>query len=414
MTVFAIRHLCRGAARIPMPGHSIAVKEEPWYGHPLIIFFLLFLVIISIFTMLINTKTILEPKTQTIVIRPVKPEPEPKPVEKTVVKEIIRRVVAWKKKPRIVKPKKIPQKKITPKKTLPKKIEPKKIKSKKIIPKEFKQKEIKPKQINVSELTPKKMNHKKVQKKTITPKKIVPKNVVKNKITSHKNEKKLTTNRQITPKQITTSNIEPTKITQNKEIVRRTPDTKFIPQVKAPDFTPSTRQSLPTKESGNKLDKRNSGILLSDKSPQFDVSTLPDQQPLPSANQESKRSPMREEAFAARDITMEITDTDTPAALPVNSSEQYYEEENVVITGRIIGKSDRVANLIKEIYAKAILMDPRLGPYCCTINNFKCIILIEGNIKKKVNVKFDPLDVPFEVVSKLERMLPKRLSTCTK
>jgi len=87
-------------------------------------------------------------------------------------------------------------------------------------------------------------------------------------------------------------------------------------------------------------------------------------------------------------------------------------EIELVILGQIVGQSNRVPNLKKEILRKAKMLDAKDSPFCCSIGEFKCKIAVEGNGKKRITIRFSKDDVPFEIVSKLERRLPSRLEKC--
>ena len=83
-------------------------------------------------------------------------------------------------------------------------------------------------------------------------------------------------------------------------------------------------------------------------------------------------------------------------------------EEFVVINSKALGSSERVKNLKRDILKKAQNMNPGRSPYTYKVKGYTCTLVIEGGSgKNKVIIDFSPADAPFEVVSALERILPR-------
>lgn len=93
-------------------------------------------------------------------------------------------------------------------------------------------------------------------------------------------------------------------------------------------------------------------------------------------------------------------DTAVNEALDVNALVQ--------IQGSTLGQSLRVLNLKEEIYRKTSHMPPTNSPYTYRIHNYQCTVVISGGHLPTATLTFEPSDAPFEVVSALERLLPRR------
>lgn len=86
------------------------------------------------------------------------------------------------------------------------------------------------------------------------------------------------------------------------------------------------------------------------------------------------------------------------------------DDERVEIVGRVIGESPRIEALKRTIFEKATVLNWRYGPYCCTINGITCKLKFISN--QKISISFSQDNIPFEVLSKLERRLPEGLRSC--
>ncbi|BCS95859.1 hypothetical protein DSLASN_14910 [Desulfoluna limicola] len=80
----------------------------------------------------------------------------------------------------------------------------------------------------------------------------------------------------------------------------------------------------------------------------------------------------------------------------------------VQIQGSTLGQSLRVLNLKEEIYRKTSRMPATNSPYTYRIHTYQCTLVISGGPLPSATLTFEPSDAPFEVVSALERLLPRR------
>jgi len=80
----------------------------------------------------------------------------------------------------------------------------------------------------------------------------------------------------------------------------------------------------------------------------------------------------------------------------------------VTIRGSTLEHSLRVTSLKEEIYRKAKHMSPENSPYTYRIRGYTCTVDIRGGTTPTAILTFQPNDATFEVVSALERSLPRR------
>lgn len=97
------------------------------------------------------------------------------------------------------------------------------------------------------------------------------------------------------------------------------------------------------------------------------------------------------------------------ASLPGNEVNEGIDINTLVqIQGSTLGQSLRVQNLKEEIYRKTSHMPATNSPYTYRIHNYQCTVVISGGHLPTATLTFEPSDAPFEVVSALERLLPRR------
>ncbi|VFQ46627.1 hypothetical protein [Desulfoluna butyratoxydans] len=80
----------------------------------------------------------------------------------------------------------------------------------------------------------------------------------------------------------------------------------------------------------------------------------------------------------------------------------------VTIRGSTLDHSLRVTSLKEEIYRKARHMSPEKSPYTFRIRGYTCTVVIQNGAPPTALLSFEPNDATFEVVSALERSLPRR------
>ncbi len=106
-------------------------------------------------------------------------------------------------------------------------------------------------------------------------------------------------------------------------------------------------------------------------------------------------------------VAMKIKSTPAPPPIRkmIHSLNKESMEDLVIINSSILGSSDRVKNLKRDIQKKARNMSPVDSPYTYNVKGYTCTLTIEGGSNNKVIIDFSPPDAPFEVVSALERIL---------
>jgi hypothetical protein len=406
------RYYSRGAAHIPMPSHAAVVKNESWYNHTSFICLLFLIVVLCFLKFTIDTKSILEPRTQTIIIRPATPKPKPEPKKESIVERLIHRVkkAREKKRPKITVKKKIEPKKITPKTITPKKVAPTKTAIRKIEPKKIKAKTIAENKIMPKKVLPKDLTPKKLAPKKIAPQKTVAKNVTPKKLMAKSTNLKKTVVNKIAPKAASQKNIA-----IKKTALKKAPSTDFIPQSRIQPLALGAQpKQLSQKTSPKKQRPLKSAVQLSSKQP--DLNDISFERPTISGPQNRARASKRDKTATDISTPRVALDVSTPLKdLPKQGDmlEDPYFEETIEIVGQILGESDRVKNLKQAIYRKAMGLDSKGSPFCCKINNFDFKVMVDGGTHKKVTIEFTPADVPFDIISKLERQLPRGIKKCT-
>lgn len=402
-----MQHYGRGVGKIPMPRALARNPRNEWPVSPSLIIFILAILLILSLKLTMSNKKLLK-QTKTIIIIPqTQRAPEPTVPKSIPLLKVLKDAVKKTVEPKKLELKKITPKKVTPKKPLAKKIEPKKIKplqkldkkieAKKINRDELKPKKIEPKKIEAQKLTEKKIDAAKPIDKTITQKKIEQK-----KIDAKPLERKEIVARDLPDKPVAKPDIKPKTVDLNPEPLAKAP-----PKVSAPapahSFTAMTDikrkadVSVPTGTSAPR--------------PRTNIAT-PNDAPAPKLTQWEEYKPSVEtgsSAAAAPRISRKVDAPDIPA--PVHhvgiSSGGPAMEDLVIINSSLIGNSDRVKNLKRAIMKKAGKLDPARSPYKYTINNYICILTIEGGAQGKIIIDFTPANAPFDVVSALERKLPR-------
>ncbi len=102
----------------------------------------------------------------------------------------------------------------------------------------------------------------------------------------------------------------------------------------------------------------------------------------------------------------EAPDSQTAPVAPVNNIKE--GEAQVIITGLASNGSARIRNLKRLIYRKAANLPP--GDYCCRVKNMDCRLSVAGD--KTITITFSRKKIAFDVVSRLERRLPKGVHPC--
>ena len=88
--------------------------------------------------------------------------------------------------------------------------------------------------------------------------------------------------------------------------------------------------------------------------------------------------------------------------------EQVAAHHLVQIKGSNLGASLRVKALKEEIYRKTGHLNITGSPYTYRVGHYRCQVIIGHGEHPVTTLIFDPTDAPFDVVSALERLLPRR------
>ena len=80
----------------------------------------------------------------------------------------------------------------------------------------------------------------------------------------------------------------------------------------------------------------------------------------------------------------------------------------VTIEGSTLKNSLRVKSLKEEIYRKTRFMPPEKSPFTFKVRGYRCTVVITTGPTPTTTLSFQPRDATFEVVSALERLLPRR------
>lgn len=402
-----MQHYGRGVGKVPMPRALARSPRKEWPVSPsFIIFFLAVLLVLSLKITTSNKK--LFKQTKTIIIIPQnKPVPEPTVPKKIPLIKVLKDAVK-----KTVEPKKMELKKIIPQKVEPKKPLAKKIKPKKIEPLKKLDKKIEPK----------KLDHNKIKPQKLTPKKIDTKQISQKKLDAAKPlDKKIPEKHQV-PKKIETKAVAkkdslarelPAQRTPKPDIKPKNVDINLDPMVKAP---PNVVDRSPAPQFHAMQDLKRKSVVEAPSGqtapkPRVSLST-PNTGPAPELTQwESYRPNVEVDAPSATGSRI-AHKVNTPVAPPpvhqvMPSSAGPVAEDLVIINSRAIGNSDRVKNLKRAIMKKAGKMDPAHSPYTYKVKNYICTLTVEGGAQGKIIIDFTPTDAPFDVVSALERLLPR-------
>ncbi|MBU1171087.1 MAG: hypothetical protein KKD44_16125 [Proteobacteria bacterium] len=373
MTI-SMQHYGRGVGKVPMPRALARDPRKEWPVTPAFIIFILAVTLILSLKLTMSNKKLFK-VTQTIIILPqTKPAPEPTVPKKIPLIKVLKDAVKKTVEPKRMELKKIIPQKIEPKKPLEKRIEPKKIEplkplDTKIQPKKIIREDIKPKA-----LIPKQLEIQRIETKKIEPAKPLPKSI------------------------------------SEKPTVLKKID---LPQETAPKITPKM-VSAPSSFTPMQEIKRNSAAIPvpSDSIARPQANSVPiSQGPPPELTQwESYKPPVATDSSLSAPLA-HAPKMPSPAQPPVRHFTPAFEglalEDLVIIKSSTLGNSERVKNLKRAIVKKAQNMNPELSPYTYTVKNYTCTLVIEGGAQGKIIIDFTPADAPFEVVSALERILPR-------
>lgn len=402
-----IQHYGRGVAKIPMPRALARSPRQEWLISPsLIIFILACLLILSLKLTMSNKKLLKQTKT-IIIIPQVEKMPEPTVPKSIPLIKVLKDAVK-----KTVEPKKMELKKVLPKKVeapkpLPKKIESKKIKpldklDKKIEPKKLERNELKPK-----ELTPKKIDAQEIKQKKIDTAKPLDKAIVEKKLEPKKLETK-----QLVDKNVPVRDL-PEQPKFKPTIKQKTVDLNTDPMIKESPKV-AALEPAPKFNAMNDLHRKpDVTVPTGPTAPRPNVQlATPNEGPAPELTQwQSYKPPVDTESTAseAPRVAHRVATPDAPA--PVHhvgtSSGGPAVEDLVIINSSLIGNSDRVKTLKIAIMKKAGKLDPANSPYTYIINDYTCILTIEGGSQGRIIIDFKPANAPFDVVSALERKLPR-------
>jgi len=399
-----MQYFGRGAANIPVPRAVFRDEREEWFVRPSVIILILAIsMVITLKITIINNKKLFK-DTKTIILMPeTPPVPEPTVKKKIPLIKVIKDAVK-----KSVEPKKLELKKIIPQKPKPKKIVPKKIVPKKLKPLKVEKFKIPPKKLElnkpkqlkpaVQKLQPQKINTRKPLTHNIVQKPLTPNKIVRNKLNV-----KTPAKHNLISKKLKTRQIEPSKIPQQKTVL--TTDTQ----------KPKSPRSLsaPKPEFNSMQPLNRSGLNVSKSSvPSPIIKSGLTNGPTPDLQQIRQHSAQKPTPGRQISAPSKITTAPSPAApiqdfIQPSPGSEPLEEEMVIIKSSALGNSSRVKTLKRAIQKKATNMSEKNSPYRYRVKGYNCLVIIKGHTNKKVIIEFSPADAPFEVVSALERMLPR-------
>ena len=374
-----MKYYGRGAGKIIMPRAILRETRNEWFVKPSVI--ILILAIACFFIIkgtIVNNKKLFKDTKTIILIPEAPPAPEPTIKKKITLMKVLKTAV---------------------KKTM----EPKKLELKKIIAKKPKLK-IKPKKIK--------------------PLKIKKKKLLRDKLKINKlNKKKITLNKR-PDKMIKAKSLDKTKIKTNAPKVKHL-NKKNIANMR---HKPNQKSLSPKKSLNNRVQKN---INLNKPAPDFHglsqnrkITALP-------AQKNRQRSPMANmtaKGPAPKIRQMQTATADQLAgrgAVPLAPAQRSLNresgpikdlyvptsegsdpvEEMVIIKSTALGNSSRVKYLKRQIMKKAQNMSSAKSPYQYKVKGYRCTVIIKSN--KQVIIEFSPADASFDVVSALERTLPR-------
>lgn len=453
---FAARYHGRGAAKIPLrPVATVCKSSIAWYEHPL---FLGAMALVSfvIFVQLhvVNTKKLHEKiKQQTIIILPQK-EIVATQILKTPLVTQKRKPFPTQKPKLLMTPKVIPLKELPQKKPEPKPVTAKELTPEKPKPKTFRQKDLETKKTpapikDVKPVAPKQPKalasiEKKLPEKNVAPKKVealTPKKVVPTHQQSAPKTVELakapikTTPQPQLSKPMVPESLQRPKQMQPRTMPDKRPDNFQALQqsrsslaVSAPPRAPArglavkavadTAPALvPLPGTAGLAPRQNSGVT---------GHTLPTASAVERIDMHAAASGRSSvavpdensagETVLARRVTVQ-KNQETISSYE-NLAAQNPDAGEVVIATRIIGHSDRIPNLKREIIRKAAQLPDRTMQ-CTRISGVDCQILVQHSANGPlISIHFFQNGVAleqirFEIFSKLERKIPEGLTSCT-
>lgn len=342
-TISTMQQYGRGVGRVPMPRALARDSRDEWPVSPSLMIFLLSVLIIVSLKLTMSNRKLFK-VTQTIIILPqTRPAPEP-----TVPKNIPLIKVIKDAAKKTIEPKRKELQKIEAKKILPKPIEPIKALTKKIEPQ-------------------------KIEAKKIIPARPLP---------------KIITEKPAIPKKIDLA-LEPVAGLPPKVVAR-----------------PSTFTPLPGIQRNSKTLSAPSGSL----SLHAPIAAVPTgKRPLPELTQWEAYTPPVSDGPSPTALAHAPQKATPDPKAPVRHllTEGPATEDLVIIKSSLIGNSERVKTLKRAIMKKARNMSPHQSPYTYIIKNYTCTLVVEDGIQGKVIIDFSPAGAPFDVVSALERTLPR-------
>ena len=420
MTTLPMQYFGHGSARIIMPRALTRHTRREWIISPFLIILLLSLTFYILHQLTLDKLLILK-HPRTIIIMPQAP-PLPEPIQREKLPPL-----------RVVKEAEEVPKPIQ-KKTRPPLLE----KPKEIIIREM----MRPKPKSLAPLVPKPMKPLIVHKKQV-PQKALP---LKSKIpspqlkagaplTSAERTKRVihTKKRRELSLKTTPKAIAPLSATQK---ITATPVTRAIKRLQPVDVTttprlqerraptPAPLLSMASKRDFSPLLSPNAVPLIAAKKsgprPGIVESAPPKGGPRPILTQWSAPGTVRAATTASaveydsapppRPLKPSLThQSSMPGAPDPSSSALPFQIDDLIqIQGSTLGHSLRVQNLKEEIYKKTRFMAAAQSPYTYQIRHYRCRVIIDGAEPPMITLTFEPSDAPFDVVSALERILPRR------
>jgi hypothetical protein len=371
----SMQHYGRGAGRIPMPRALARTPREEWPVSPSLVIFLLAVLIIVSLKVTMSSKKLFK-LTQTIIIMPqTQPAPEP-----TVPKNIPLIKVLKDAAKKTVEPKRREIQKIVPKKIEPKKIEPKKILPKKIDPLKALPKKIEPKAIARDQIKPLAPAAKRIEAQTIEPKRIDP---IKAPLQARAEIPTAPRTMDLTP---------PPTAARSPRVVTSAPTFTALPELNRKGPAVATPAGGPA--------------------PAPLIASAPvTRGPLPALTQLEAYKPSvpTGKAPGVPDHAPKIAPTAPQAPIRhiASAVAEAAAEDLIIIKSSLIGNSERVKTLKRAIMKKARNMSPEKSPYTYTVKGYTCTLNVEDGVQGKIIIDFSPPNAPFDVVSALERLLPR-------
>lgn len=445
MTTLPMQYFGRGSAHIIMPRAVARRARREWILSPSLIILILSLTLFTIHKLTLDQPLILK-HPRTIIILPQEPSlPKPTVEEKLSFFKVVKDAAQKSFEPRKKELKSIlePPQPITKKTAPPPIAKPKK-------PDIATAKAPTPKIL--TPLAPKRVKTLPVNKKPLSPRvlsvPIQPKTPIleikvnpplptaqhnpKIRDPQKRRELSLKTAPDLIPQLSVKPKLTTTRITPSaKSPIRLAPvDMATAPLLKKRRTTgPAATPAAPSKKSFSPLSSLDSGpIMAASKSMNGNragimTSASPKDRPLPTLTQLSTptsvavaASPTRRETGAPDTGSNSNRQVLTPTPSTLTSPHLSNNEGGATIDinvllqiqGSTLGQSLRVQNLKEEIYRKTRHMPAKNSPYIYRIHNYRCTVVISGGHLPTATLTFEPSDAPFEVVSALERLLPRR------